>query len=220
MARLASNQDIAAALDALAERDERFAAIRSRAGTPLLRRGNADYSGLAEIIVSQQVSSAAADAIWRKVTTGLGAVTADAVHASEPEALQALGLSRPKVRAMKALAEAVVSGALEINGLADHDADTAHDALVAVKGIGPWTANIYLLFCLGHRDAWPAGDLAVQEAMRVGLDLDTRPDQKQTIALAEPWRPYRGAAAHLFWAYYHRLKNREANAMRTEADPA
>jgi DNA-3-methyladenine glycosylase II len=93
--------------------------------------------------------------------------------------------------------------------LANEDADAAHNTLTALHGIGPWTADVYLLFCLGHGDAWPAGDLAVQEAVKIGLGLRTRPTAKQMAPLAEPWRPLRGAAAHLWWAYYRAVKKRE-----------
>jgi len=93
--------------------------------------------------------------------------------------------------------------------LANEDADAAHNTLTSLPGIGPWTADVYLLFCLGHGDAWPAGDLAVQEAVKIGLGLKTRPTAKQMVPLAEPWRPLRGAAAHLWWSYYRALKKRE-----------
>jgi DNA-3-methyladenine glycosylase II len=93
--------------------------------------------------------------------------------------------------------------------LANEDADAAHHTLVALHGIGPWTADVYLLFCLGHGDAWPVGDLALQEAVKIGLGLKTRPTAKEMISLAEPWRPMRGAAAHLWWTYYRTLKKRE-----------
>ena len=93
--------------------------------------------------------------------------------------------------------------------LAEEEADAAHTTLVALHGIGPWTADVYLLFCLGHGDAWPAGDVALQEAIKVGLGLNERPTVKQMAPLAEPWRPLRGAAAHLWWAYYHAIKKRE-----------
>ena len=98
---------------------------------------------------------------------------------------------------------------LNLDVLAEEDADAAHNTLTALHGIGPWTADVYLLFCLGHGDAWPAGDLAVQEAVKVGLGLKTRPTAKQMAPLAEPWRPLRGAAAHLWWSYYRVLKKRE-----------
>jgi DNA-3-methyladenine glycosylase II len=95
-----------------------------------------------------------------------------------------------------------------VDGLAALEADAAHAALVAHHGIGPWTADIYLLFCLGHADAWPAGDLAIQEAMRLAFNLKARPTTKEAIAFAERWRPWRGAAAYVLWAYYRVAKGR------------
>jgi DNA-3-methyladenine glycosylase II len=123
--------------------------------------------------------------------------------------LQRIGLSAPKIRTLKAIAKAIDSGALELDSLAALPADEAHRRLTAVHGIGPWTADIYLLFCLGHADAWPAGDLALQEAMRLAFTLAARPSAKETLPLAERWRPWRGAAACLLWAYYRALKKRE-----------
>jgi len=110
---------------------------------------------------------------------------------------------------LKNLARELAADRLNLEALADQDADAAHDRLTALHGIGPWTADLYLLFCLGHGDAWPAGDLAVQEAVKLGLGLKTRPTPKEMAPLAEPWRPMRGAAAHLWWAYYRALKKRE-----------
>ncbi len=110
---------------------------------------------------------------------------------------------------MKGVARELAAGRLNFDVLANEDADAAHNTLTALHGIGPWTADVYLLFCLGHGDAWPAGDLAVQEAVKIGLDLKTRPTVKQMAPLAEPWRPMRGAAAHLWWSYYRVLKKRE-----------
>ena len=98
---------------------------------------------------------------------------------------------------------------LNLDVLAEEDADAAHHTLISLPGIGPWTADVYLLFCLGHGDAWPAGDLAVQEGIKIGLGLQARPTEKQMVPLAEPWRPLRGAAAHLWWSYYRAVKKRE-----------
>ena len=97
------------------------------------------------------------------------------------------------------------------------DADAAHAALTALHGVGPWTADIYLLFCLGHADAFPAGDLAVQEAARIAFSLRKRPDPKALTKLAEAWRPWRGVAAHLLWAYYHAVKRREGVSLEPAA---
>ncbi len=107
------------------------------------------------------------------------------------------------------LAREITAGRLNLDVLAEEDADAAHATLVRHHGIGPWTADVYLLFCLGHGDAWPAGDIAIQEAIKVGLGLTARPTPKQMAPLGEPWRPLRGAAAHLWWAYYKVMKKRE-----------
>jgi len=120
-----------------------------------------------------------------------------------------LGLSAAKIKTLKNLAREIAAERLNLDVLANEDADAAHHTLTALHGIGPWTADVYLLFCLGHGDAWPAGDLAVQEAVKIGLGLKTRPTAKQMAPLAEPWRPLRGAAAHLWWSYYRAIKQRE-----------
>ena len=119
------------------------------------------------------------------------------------------GLSSPKIRALKAIARAVAHGKLPLTALADLPADEAHAALTAIHGIGPWTADIYLLSCLGHADAWPAGDLALQEAARIAFGLRARPTAKEMAALAEPWRPWRAVAARVLWTYYRSIKGRE-----------
>ena len=113
-----------------------------------------------------------------------------------------------------------VAGGLDLEGLAEIDAEEAHKALVALKGIGPWTADIFLLFCLGHADAFPAGDLAVQESARIALGLRKRPDAKALTKIAEAWRPWRGVAAHLLWAYYHAVKKRDVVPVGDKKPPA
>jgi DNA-3-methyladenine glycosylase II len=124
--------------------------------------------------------------------------------------LQRVGLSAPKIRTLKAIAKAVHSGAIDFTALDSMSADDAHAMLTATHGIGPWTADIYLLSCVGHADAWPAGDLALQEAARIGFALATRPRAQEMTALAEPWRPWRGVAARLLWSYYRAIKGRDA----------
>jgi DNA-3-methyladenine glycosylase II len=126
----------------------------------------------------------------------------------------------PKIKSIKAIGKAISEGDIDLTAVAAMDADMAHAALTALHGIGPWTADIYLLFCLGNADAWPAGDLALQESVRLSLNLKKRPDAKQMIKLAEPWRPLRGVAAHLFWAYYHVVKRREGAPVDTPVKPA
>ena len=153
--------------------------------------------------------SPAAAAIWGRLSAAFDPFHHDAVRRARADRLGRLGLSAAKIKTLKDIAREVVAERLDLDVLAEEDADAAHATLIALHGIGPWTADIYLLFCLGHGDAWPAGDLAVQEAIQVGLGLKARPTVKQMAPLAEPWRPLRGAAAHLWWAYYHVLKGRE-----------
>lgn len=200
-----------AALDALALRDAAFVAtVLARAERPTLRRRDPGFEGLAWIVVSQQVSTASANAIFGRLKTALGRVDADAVTAAGDETLRACGLSAPKLRTLRALAAAVTSGALDFAALGRAEAEAAHAALVAIKGIGPWTADVFLLFCLGHADAWPAGDLALQEAAKLALALPHRPTTQELLMLGERWRPLRGVAAHCLWAYYRAARLRAA----------
>jgi DNA-3-methyladenine glycosylase II len=176
-------------------------------GHPPLRRREPGFVGLAAIIVSQQVSVASAAAIFARVEARFNPLTAEAILASDEEALRGCGLSGPKLRALVSAARAVAEG-LDLVGLAALPAPEAHRALVAVKGVGPWTADIFLLFCLGHPDAFPAGDLALQEAAKLALGLRKRPEAAKLEKLAEKWRPFRGVAARLLWAYYGAIKTR------------
>ena len=176
-------------------------------GPPPLRRREPGFAGLVAIIVSQQVSVASANAITARLHAAFSPLDAAAVLAADAATLKACGLSQAKMNALRALAEAAANG-LDLAGLAALEAEAAHQALIAVKGIGPWTADIFLLFCLGHPDAFPAGDLALQEAARLALGLKTRPDARKLEAIAERWRPLRGVAARLLWAYYRGVKQR------------
>ena len=133
----------------------------------------------------------------------------DSVRRARTDKLKRLGLSAPKIKSIREIGKAVAQGRIDLTAVGEMDADAAHAALVALHGIGPWSADIYLLFCLGHSDAFPAGDLAVQEAARIAFGLRKRPDAKALAKLAEAWRPWRGVAAHLLWAYYHAVKKRD-----------
>ena len=119
------------------------------------------------------------------------------------------GSDFPKIKTLKAISAAIAKGAIDLEALAGMEADEAHAALTALHGIGPWTADIYLLFCLGHADAWPAGDLALQEAARLAFGLKRRPTSRDMVKLAEEWRPWRGVAAHMLWNYYRAIKRRD-----------
>jgi DNA-3-methyladenine glycosylase II len=182
--------------------------LLSVGGPPPLRWREPGFAGLAGIIVSQQVSVASANAIFRRLATELAPLGPATVMAADDATLKRCGLSQAKMRALRALAEATAGG-LDLEALRALDAHDAHDALVAVKGIGPWTADLFLLFSLGHPDAFPAGDLALQEAARIALGLRTRPDARRLEKIAERWRPLRGVAARMLWAYYRSVKQRE-----------
>jgi DNA-3-methyladenine glycosylase II len=159
--------------------------------------------------VSQQLSTASAKAIWERLSQAFDPLDHRAVLRARSDKLARLGLSAPKIRALKAIAKSIECGELDLRALVKLPADEAHRALTAVHGIGPWTADIYLLFCLGHADTWPAGDLALQEAARLAFSLRQRPTAKDMGPLAEGWRPWRGAAACLLWTYYRVSKKRE-----------
>ena len=187
--------DLKTATKALLATDPRLAPILAVAGPPPLRRREGGFAGLASIVVSQQLSTASAAAIWSRLTAMLEPFDAAAFLRVRVPRLQRAGLSAAKIRTLKSIASALASGALDLAALADRPADEAHAALTALHGIGPWTADIYLLFCLGHPDAWPAGDLALQEAARLAFALEARPNAREMQPLAEVWRPWRGVAA-------------------------
>jgi DNA-3-methyladenine glycosylase II len=177
-------------------------------GPPPLRRREPGFAGLAAIIVSQQVSVASAAAIFGRLEARLNPLTAAAALAAGEIPLKECGLSGPKIRAILSAARAVVEEGLDLTGLAALPAADAHRQLVTVKGVGPWTADIFLLFCLGHPDAFPAGDLALQEAAKLALGLRARPDAAALEKRAERWRPFRGVAARMLWVYYAMAKAR------------
>src|SRR5713101_4598777 len=166
--------DLNTATQALLELDPRLASILAIAGAPLLRRREGGFAGLASIVVSQQRSTASAAAIWGRLTAMLDPLDAAAFLRVRAPRLKRAGLSAAKIRTLKSIASALKSGTLDLAGLVDRPADEAHAALTALHGIGPWTADIYLLFCLGHPDAWPAGDLALQEAVRLAFACPLR----------------------------------------------
>jgi DNA-3-methyladenine glycosylase II len=212
--------DISAGLAILLAADTRLAAVAEAAGPLPLRRRPGGFAGIAGIVVSQQLSTASAAAIWGRLATAYDPFTPQRLLKARADRLASLGLSRPKIRALKEIARAIVGGSLDCDALPHMDAEAAHAALCAVHGVGPWTADIYLLFCLGHADAWPAGDLALQEGARLAFALPERPTAKETLALAEPWRPWRGVAARLLWAYYRTVKQRDAIPILASSTPA
>lgn len=191
-----------AALDTLAAIEPAFAAALTRAGYPEPRVRDRGYATLLRTIVGQQVSVAAAQSIWNKLEAQVGDLTdPTSVAAASDEQLRAAGLSRQKASYARSLADEVTSGRLDLAHLPDED-EEAIKQLVQIKGIGRWSAEIYLLFAEGRPDVWPAGDLAVQIEIGRILGHDERPAEKLMRELAESWRPHRGAAAILAWHHY------------------
>jgi DNA-3-methyladenine glycosylase II len=206
---LKTQDDLEDAIHALVKQDPRLKPILELTGMPALRQREPGFAGLAHIVTGQQLSTASASAIWARLSAAFDPFDHESLRKARADRLGRLGLSAAKIKTLKNIARELAEERLNLDVLANEDADAAHNTLTALHGIGPWTADVYLLFCLGHGDAWPAGDLAVQEAVKIGLGLQTRPTAKQMAPLAEPWRPMRGAAAHLWWSYYRVLKKRE-----------
>jgi DNA-3-methyladenine glycosylase II len=206
---LDTQEHLDAAIMALAAQCPVMARLHGSGLRPALRRREPGFPGLAWIVVGQQLSVASARAIWARLDERLSPLTPATFLAASDEDLKACGLSRPKIRTLRSLGEQLTAGAVPLDALAGWPADAAQEALVALPGIGPWTAQIYLLFCLGHADAFPAGDLALQEAARDACELPARPREKDFLDFAQRWRPWRGAAAKMLWAHYHVMKARE-----------
>lgn len=194
--------DLNAGIDALVRIEPAFGAALLRVGYPAPRIRERGYATLLRTILGQQVSVRAADAVWRKLEVLVGDPTDPrAVAAASDEDLRACGFSRQKAGYARSLADEVTSGRLNLANLSTDD-EEAIAQLVRVKGIGRWSAEIYLLFAEGRADVWPAGDLAVQIEVGRILCHDARPSEKLTRELAEAWRPHRGAAAIFAWHHY------------------
>jgi DNA-3-methyladenine glycosylase II len=183
------------------------------AGEPPLRRDPGGFQGLCHIIVGQMVSLASADAIWSRLVPRVAPFDAETMLALSEADLRGAGLSGPKIRTLRAVAGAVQSGALDFASLDARDDNEVRELLMSISGIGPWTADIYLLFCLGRADAFAAGDLALQVAAADLLGLDARPSPQALEGIAERWRPWRGVAARQLWAYYRVIKGRSGQPL-------
>jgi DNA-3-methyladenine glycosylase II len=214
---LHTDADLQAGLAQLLLADPRLKPVADKAGAFSLRRREAGFAGLCAIVCGQQLSTASAAAIRNRLFKAFDPFHHDTVRRARADKLRRLGLSAAKIKSIKEIGKAVAIGRIDLDAVGAMDAEKAHAALVALHGIGPWTADIYLLFCLGHADAFPSGDLAVQEAARIALDLRKRPDAKALSKIAEAWRPWRGVAAHLLWAYYHVVKKRDVVPVQPEA---
>lgn len=200
---------IASHLDVLVGIDPRLGAVRTFAGDVAPRISPPGFAGIAKVICGQQLSVASARAIWSRYELIPGALDPAGYLALDEAAVRASGFSLGKFRTVRVLAEAIVAGNLQFDHLEDLPAREAVAYLTAHKGIGPWTAEVYLMFCAGHPDVFPAGDLAILKAVHYGLGLETRPSIKQMATLAEIWAPHRSAAALLFWRYFAAMRDRE-----------
>ena len=192
------------AIQALLNRDPLFGNCLNVAGTlpePVLRAPSG-FPGLLRIILEQQVSTKAAEAMWRKLCGASDRITPEALLALDDDQLRQCGFSRQKMAYARGLAEDVASGRLDIEAVHRMPDDEALELLVRIKGIGRWSAEIYLLLVLGRPDVWPVDDLAVAVGLQWLLGRDERPPRDELVALGEPWRPYRSTAARLVWHYY------------------
>ncbi|GGA96266.1 DNA-3-methyladenine glycosidase [Brucella endophytica] len=210
MRRIDTLDDIEEGVRALLAADERLVRIRAMVQGIPLRRSAPGFESLASIIVAQQVSTASAAAIWARLKMHVDPLTPANYLRQGEEAWRLAGLSRPKQAALVHVSQAVLDGKLDLLGLCDHPADEAIATMTQIKGIGPWTAEVYLLFSAGHPDVFPAGDVALQAAVSHAFGHEVRPDVKTLRGLAEIWSPWRGVAARLFWAYYAVIRGREA----------
>ncbi len=209
MRRIDTDQDIAEGLEALVRLDPRLIDVVSKAGQVPLRRVQPGFPALVSIIVSQQVSRASAEAILGRLVRLVDPLSAAGVLEAGERVFREAGVSRPKQRTLLALSRAVIDDGLDLHHLAQTDSTKALERLFDVPGVGPWTAQVYLLTAAGHPDIFPAGDVALQGAVADALRFDNRPSAKALSAMAESWAPWRSVAARLFWAYWRELRGRE-----------
>ena len=208
-----SPETIKAACEALALKNTVLARAYTESGVPVWRAAPAQYETLARAVVYQLISTKAAAAIWQRLLERHRDMSPEDILADDPEALKSVGLSRPKVSHLRTIAEAIVAGQLDFARLAKAPIDMARKELLAVKGIGPWTADIFLMNALGKLDAFPVGDVGLMEAHKQLSGIETRLDRDAFSALAEDWRPHRGVAAHLLYGWLNMMRERNGAAL-------
>ncbi len=211
--RLDSVEAIAGHLDVLEGLDPRLAPVRAVAGVVSPRLNPSGFAGMAKVICGQQLSVASAGAIWGRFEALKGALEPEGFLALDETSIRATGFSGGKFRTVRTVAEAVLEGRLDFAHLETLPVAKAVQYLVAHKGIGPWTAEVYLMFCAGHADVFPAGDLALLKAVHHGLGLDARPAIGEMVDIAGAWAPHRSAAALLFWRYFAVMRDREGSLL-------
>ena len=201
------HDDMRSACDHVCRSDPTLAKAYEIIGLPSWRAQPASYASLARTIVYQQISTKAGDSIWARVSAWAeNNLTPERIVTTKETELQDCGLSRPKIRHMTTIAEAVLNGALPLDRLHRFSDIEARKCLIAVKGIGPWTAELFMMCSLRRMDAFPEGDVGMMEALRLLREDDERLSPKAFLALAETWRPYRAAAAHLLWGYINHIR--------------
>lgn len=202
MTRISDPTGIDEGVRHLVAADPVLAEIAGQCESVPLRLSRPGFAGLASIIVSQQVSKASADAIFARLIGLIDPLEPAGFLAAGEETWRKAGLSRSKQRTLVVISEAVEAGDLHLEGICRQPAHAAMNDLTAIRGIGPWTAEVFLMFCAGHADIFPAGDLALQEAIRMAYGLKERPGERECRERAERWSPWRSVAARMLWEYY------------------
>lgn len=210
MRRIDTLDDIAEGLADLLRAHPELAVVAEKAGPLPLRRSAPGFESLASVIVSQQVSKASADSIWKRLIGVIDPLTPENYLAGGEEAWRIAGLSRAKQATLARISQSIIASELDLFDLCERPIEEAMQVMTNVKGIGPWTAEVYLLFSAGHADVFPAGDVALQHAYAHAYGESVRPDSKTLKIFAERWSPWRGVAARLFWAYYAATRGRDA----------
>jgi len=210
MKPISCDRDIEEGLQELLTLDPRLTEIAKVSGKLPLRLREPGFLSLSHIIIGQLVSRAAAEAIYARFLEEINPPTPEQYLNAGEASWVRIGLSRAKQNTISTLAQAIISSEIDLGSLSKLPQEEAIKKMTKLKGIGPWTAEVYLLFCAGHPDIFPAGDLALREAVRHTFNMSERPDQKEVREIAKQWTPKRGIAARLFWSYYKTIKQREA----------
>jgi DNA-3-methyladenine glycosylase II len=211
MRTIRTNIDLQEGVAALIGSCGHLARVHKFAGDPPLRPRPAGFKGLSRVIVGQQLSVASAKAIWGRLENKARPFTTASLLELSDRDLRRAGLSAAKIATLRGAAAAIDDGSLDLEALSHVPEDVIHAKLTALKGVGPWTADIYVLFCLARADAWSPGDLALRVAVKDALALEARPDQAAMNEIAELWRPWRSVAARMLWSYYA-LRRKPADA--------
>ncbi len=209
MTIIASEADIQRGVDHLRDICPHMRMIGEVCGPPPMRWREHGFAGLVTTITGQQLSVSSANAIRAKMDAQLGEITPERLATASEEALRACGLSGPKIKTLRALSEAITSGTLPFDRLAELPVEEAHAAMIRVHGIGPWTAEVYMMFSLGVQDIFAPADLALQEGAKLAMGLEARPTTRQMAEIATRWQPWRAVAARMLWAYYGHIKKRQ-----------